>query len=239
MARAVLFDLFETLMTDFSEVAEPTPPPWSLAGDELGIGQDAFRRGWSERKVRRMTSEVSYVDALREICVACGVSPPEDKIDALNQARQAAREQAFRSVPRSVLAMLDELRSAHLGIVVVSNCSVEEAEHFAASPLSLRVDEVLWSFREGVQKPDPEIFRRACDRAGCVPADAVFVGDGSFDELRGAAKAGITPIWASWFISRWPSHLAAQRRLDVEGLDVREASSPEEVLPMVRAMLTT
>ena len=162
MAPAVLFDLFETLMTEMQDSSAPYPPPWGAPGIELGMGHDCFRRGWTTRKARRMTSTLSYEDALEEICRECGVDPPMDKIHALNESRQAARLRAFLAVPQPVLMMLEELRRQGFRIVVVSNCSVEEAAHFEASPLSGRVDDVVWSFREGVQKPDPQIF--------CVPA---------------------------------------------------------------------
>src|SRR5688572_5456901 len=111
MARAILFDLFETLMTDFHSVSGP--PPWSAPGARLGIGEEAFRRGWTQRKVRRMTSPFSYVDTLIEICVDCGVDPPSDEIHALNEARQAARLRAFLDVPEPVLTMLEALHDEH------------------------------------------------------------------------------------------------------------------------------
>ena len=233
MAPAVLFDLFETLMTEMQDSSAPYPPPWGAPGIELGMGHDCFRRGWTTRKARRMTSTLSYEDALEEICRECGVDPPMDKIHALNESRQAARLRAFLAVPQPVLMMLEELRRQGFRIVVVSNCSVEEAAHFEASPLSGRVDDVVWSFREGVQKPDPQIFLRACEAARAVPTETVFVGDGSFDELRGAGEVGIMPIWASWFTHGWPAHLAAQRRTEVGSLGIREAKSPDELLQIV------
>ena len=42
----------------------------------------------------------------------------------------------------------------------------------------------------------------ACDRLGIVPAKAVFVGDGGFDELQGAAAVGMRPIQARWYYAR-------------------------------------
>lgn len=56
----------------------------------------------------------------------------------------------------------------------------------------------------GLLKPEPEIYELACDRLEIHPRRAVFVGDGGSNELRGAADAGIRPLWASWFLDRWP-----------------------------------
>jgi 2-haloacid dehalogenase/putative hydrolase of the HAD superfamily len=48
----------------------------------------------------------------------------------------------------------------------------------AMSPAFSRLQGVIASGREGVMKPQPEIFRLACDRFGYVPADFLFVDDG-------------------------------------------------------------
>lgn len=230
MASAVLFDLFETLMTELDDATLPYPPPWGVPGPLLGIPDETYRRAWTARKLRRMTTEFSYVEALTDVCVECGLDPPIDLIRSLNDARQSARADAFAIISPSVLDMLDRIRAADVRTVVVSNCSVEESAHFAGSPLATRVDHVMWSFSEGVQKPEPEIYLRACERAGSSASETLFVGDGSFDELRGARDAGLRPIWASWFTSGWPQHLAERRRSEVEALGIREAATPSDVV---------
>jgi HAD superfamily hydrolase (TIGR01509 family) len=232
VVQGVLFDLFETLMTEFV-IESAGPPVWGAPGDALGVEEASFRRGWADRKDRRMTSELSYIETLTEICHECGVVPPATTILELHELRQSRRREAFAAIPAAVLEMLDELRSTGLRTAIVSNCSVEEAEHLEQSELEARVDACVLSFREGVQKPDPAIYLRACERLGVEPSDAVFVGDGSFDELRGASAAGLEPIWASWFTAGWPALLAERRRLEVEHLRVAEASSPKAVVSLI------
>ncbi|MCI4362579.1 MAG: HAD-IA family hydrolase, partial [Thermoplasmata archaeon] len=54
----------------------------------------------------------------------------------------------------------------------------------------------LWTSEyAGVEKPDPEIFRRALDLAGAEAADAVMVGDNWDADVQGALAAGIRPVW--------------------------------------------
>ena len=44
-----------------------------------------------------------------------------------------------------------------------------------------------------MRKPDPEIYLLACEMLGVEPADCVYVGDGAYGELTGAAAVGMTP----------------------------------------------
>lgn len=70
----------------------------------------------------------------------------------------------------------------------------------------------------------------ACDRLAVDTANAVFVGDGSFGELAGAAKAGLTPLWASWFVSDWPERLSSPRRNAMLQAGHRDVSDPLDIV---------
>jgi putative hydrolase of the HAD superfamily len=47
---------------------------------------------------------------------------------------------------------------------------------------------------EGVEKPDPEIFRRTLDRLGIAPNQALHVGDSPRDDCQAAAQAGLQTV---------------------------------------------
>jgi FMN phosphatase YigB (HAD superfamily) len=47
----------------------------------------------------------------------------------------------------------------------------------------------------GVRKPDPAIFRRALELAGCPPDAALYVGDSATSDVAGAASAGLRTCW--------------------------------------------
>jgi putative hydrolase of the HAD superfamily len=47
---------------------------------------------------------------------------------------------------------------------------------------------------EGVEKPDPEIFRIALARAGVEAGGAVYVGDHPFFDVQAAREAGMVPV---------------------------------------------
>jgi putative hydrolase of the HAD superfamily len=199
----------------------------------LGIDPELFRREWRAAKPSRMTSELSYSDALRGICIRLSHDPPAGAIDELAELRRRDKDSVFEVVDYDVLTMLGRVRHMGIRMGVVSNCSIDEVATFASTKLADLLDEVVWSFAEGVEKPDPEIYMRGCARLGVRPHECAFVGDGSFDELRGAESAGLTPLWASWFVRRWPADLAHDRRADVRAGGFREARTPSEVVRVV------
>jgi putative hydrolase of the HAD superfamily len=47
---------------------------------------------------------------------------------------------------------------------------------------------------EGIEKPDPAIFRIALERAGIDAADAVYVGDNPHFDVEPAAAIGMFPV---------------------------------------------
>ena len=82
MGRAVIFDLYETLITE-------NYPEWHVevpaSGKRLGLAQEDFEREWSARYQARMAGRLRhYSDVLREICCACQFESPEEEI-SLNE----------------------------------------------------------------------------------------------------------------------------------------------------------
>lgn len=60
--------------------------------------------------------------------------------------------------------------------------------------LDLPVDLVTSSGELGVEKPDPEFYRRLAARAGVAPEQCVHVGDRVDNDLVGAAAAGMSVV---------------------------------------------
>ena len=46
----------------------------------------------------------------------------------------------------------------------------------------------------GLRKPDPAIYRYACDALGVEPQDCLYCGDGAYRELTGAQASGMTAV---------------------------------------------
>jgi putative hydrolase of the HAD superfamily len=89
---------------------------------------------------------------------------------------------------------LPALRAAGYRLGVVSNSDGSVARGFAASGLADLFEAVVDSGLEGVEKPDPAIFRIALERIGTTPEETVHVGDMPSVDVEGARAAGIAPI---------------------------------------------
>ena len=56
-------------------------------------------------------------------------------------------------------------------------------------------ESIVVSGAVGVAKPDPEIFRIACERLGTSPESCVYVGDSFASDVVGATSAGMPVVW--------------------------------------------
>jgi putative hydrolase of the HAD superfamily len=98
-------------------------------------------------------------------------------------------------VPRKgALETLDELRRRGLRRGVISVCSSDVEEAWDETELAGHVDDVVLSCTVGLSKPDPRIYRLACERLGVEPEECLFVGDGANDELAGAERVGMRAV---------------------------------------------
>ncbi len=91
-------------------------------------------------------------------------------------------------------SVLDELSKKYkLGII--ANQSVGSAQRLADWGIGKYFDLVIASAEEGVEKPNPEIFRLALERANCLPENAVMVGDRIDNDILPAKELGMRTIW--------------------------------------------
>jgi putative hydrolase of the HAD superfamily len=79
-------------------------------------------------------------------------------------------------------------------VAAVSNSDGRAAEHLARLDLLDAFEFVLDSRDEGVEKPDPRIFLRACERLGLPPGSCAYVGDVVAIDVLGARAAGLVPV---------------------------------------------
>ncbi|MET9732184.1 HAD-IA family hydrolase [Streptomyces sp. NPDC006458] len=73
--------------------------------------------------------------------------------------------------------VLRGLRERGIGVGVVSNIGWDLRPVFRAHGLDRFVDVYVLSYEHGIRKPDPRLFRTACEALGADPRQVLMVGD--------------------------------------------------------------
>lgn len=115
-------------------------------------------------------------------------------IDALGPLREAFLDPDAWEVPSDVRPALEALRAAGVRLAVVSNWDSRLPRLLASLGLAPYFDAIVVSCLEGVEKPDPELFRRALVRLRARPEEALHLGDVAELDGDGARAAGIAAI---------------------------------------------
>ena len=199
MLRAIIFDLFETLITE----SRTQPAGVTSLAPQLGCERDAFRTQWNALRPAVTVGRISFRQAVSNIAARLGGHADEDIVQRLCEERTRAKAEPFAQVEHEVLMIVDYLRSRNLRLGIISNCFAEDVAAWPLCSLASRFDGTVFSFQVGLAKPDPEIYVEATGRLRVDPAEAWFIGDGGQDELSGARQAGLRAFRALWFLKRW------------------------------------
>jgi HAD superfamily hydrolase (TIGR01509 family) len=60
-------------------------------------------------------------------------------------------------------------------------------------------DDVVFSYEVKCAKPNPKIYKIACENINVLPKESIFIGDGGSNELYGATNIGMSAYHATWF----------------------------------------
>jgi putative hydrolase of the HAD superfamily len=220
MIKAILFDLYETLITE-SHLA---PTRASSLADALGLERQAYRTEWKARRQRIVVGELSFADALTEVSRALVGTVDAAAVQQICQQRTREKAAAFAQPHHQVVKLISGLRRRGAGLGVVSNGFREDVLAWSDCSLAPSFQCTAFSCEEGVAKPDPEIYLRAIHRLRVQPETTLYVGDGGDDELTGAEQAGLRAFRATWFA-----------RSSSEDLSWPELTTCEDVLKLVAA----
>jgi HAD superfamily hydrolase (TIGR01509 family) len=97
----------------------------------------------------------------------------------------------WEHVPDEVVPTLERLRAGGLHLVVVSNANGTVERAFERLRLRRFFDRIYDSQVEGVEKPDPRLFRLALEGSGARAATTLHVGDLYYVDVTGARSAGL------------------------------------------------
>jgi len=207
----VLFDLFGTLVAPYR--TREHREIMRVCADQLGISFDDCYRFSGQTYARRMRGDFANM---------------ADNFDAIvrqtgRQATRAALVRAARSFEQftlesleavdGALALLDWLTERGMRLGLVSNCAPDVPKLWNRLAFAKYFDYCAFSCEVGAVKPEPAIYRAALEALGLSPAETLYVGDGSDEELSGAAACGVQPV----LVMADLSNTYDDRRSDVEG----------------------
>lgn len=200
MIAAVLIDLYETLISESG--LHPTRAS-SLAAS-LGLDERAYRAEWKTRRPCVVRGKMSFAGALVEISQSLAGRVDMAAIRRIREGRIREKAAAFARVTTDVAAVVAELAGQGIGLAVISNGFEEDVLGWSRCSLAPRFGCTVFSYAEGIAKPNPEMYLRAVRRLGVQPATAVYIGDGADNELLGAEQAGLRAGRAAWFVDEAP-----------------------------------
>ena len=164
--------VFEEMAPTFAEVIDKlAEPAWSTS-------KEASLKFWGSL----------YGTALSEL----GIPDPDCRIaDALYS--RFTRYESYRLFPDAVPTLV-ALRDSGLTVGLISNFEEWLEGMLIEMEVAPLFDLMVISGKEGIEKPDPEIFRLALDRSGIDAADALYVGDHPRIDVEGARAVGMEAV---------------------------------------------
>jgi len=184
--RAVIFDLWDTIVL------------WSPGGHEdvhvrmaehAGVEPHALLRAFDDTHLERSTGPL--LENVRSVLTTLGID--EAHADTFADLRREHTRKAL--VPREgTIETLEELRRRGFRRGLISVCSGDVEDVWDETAFAPHFDDVVLSCAVGMRKPDPRIYRLACERLGVEPEECIFVGDGANDELAGAERVGMKAV---------------------------------------------
>jgi putative hydrolase of the HAD superfamily len=188
---AVIFDLFGTLVHEL-----PAAEFWGSVdaiADGVGADRAAFRARWGATAPARQTGGyASLEENVAAVCDDLGVPADVETVARSLAPRAAMYARWFRPRPGAV-ETLATLRARGYTLALVSMCAPDTPAMWRRSALAGSVDEEIFSCEVALRKPDPAIYELAASRLGVPARGCVYVGDGAYGELTGAAAVGMVP----------------------------------------------
>ncbi len=197
MIKAVIFDMFETLVTLFEG---RTYFGENIAAD-VGADPAAFRKEWYSIENDRSTGKYTIEEGLKEVLTRLGIYS-DGKVRLAALKRRQALSDTFSAIPSGSLKLLQKLKANGIKTGLITNTFSDERDFIRESPLFQYFDVALISYEQGICKPEPEMFSRMTDRLGVSPEECLYVGDGGSKELYAAKDAGMHPLQCTWFHDR-------------------------------------
>ena len=194
MIKAVVFDMFETLITLFTEHTYFGED----AASDAGVDPVIYRKVWHENEADRTTGKITIEEGIAETLRKLDVYSDE-LLEKIVGKRLFALKETFDQIPDESVALLEGLKKKGIKIGLITNTFSDERSLIRNSKLIPYFDAVRISYEEGILKPDPRLYLSIMEELDVKPEECLYVGDGGSRELYAAREVGMKPLQASWF----------------------------------------
>lgn len=222
MIKAVIFDMYETLITLFQN---PLYFGTQMAID-AGISEEEFQLLWKPTEYGRTIGEINLEETL-EFILKEKQCYSKELFSKIVDKRKMSKKECFKHLHPEILPMLKELKKKGICIGLISNCFSEEVEAIRNSELFPYFDATYLSFEQGLQKPEKEIFIRCMNKLSVSSDECIYVGDGGSFELETASEIGMKAIQAVWYFKEGTLQPAKRKK------DFIQAETPFEILKYI------
>ena len=224
MKKAVIFDMYETLIT-----LQSTHYMGREISKDAGIPESKFREIWNATEDERALGIKTFEEVIEQI-LRVNHRYSEELFQDIIRKRIASKVEAFDYMHPDIVPMLRELRKKKIKIGLITNCFKEEKDAICDSILFPYFDVVCMSCELGIMKPDRRIFDLCVEQLGIIKKeDCLYCGDGGSNELEVAKNMNMLPVQALWYL-RDGGVQPVGRLHDYIG-----AHSPMEILTIVKS----
>lgn len=225
----VLFDLFGTLVRPYR--SREHRDMLRECAEHLGVEFDACYRLSGETYPARIRGAFASIrENLAHIAYRLDRQPTAACLAKAEACYERFTLESLEPVAHAI-DLLEWLSSQGVRIGLVTNCAPDVPQLWDRSAFVPYIDHCTFSCRVGVVKPESGIYRMALDALGLAPHEALYVGDGSDDELAGAARCGMDPVLVTPDLSNtYDSHRPAA--INWTGSRIMDLSKVRELIAL-------
>lgn len=191
--QAVIFDLFGTLVNNFS--IQQNKSALASMATVLALPEQEFIHYWMKEtwQMRARGEFKTLRENVEYICHVLGCPVEAGQVERALQIWLAFTRHSLTPRP-GVIEILKQLKALGYKTGIISDCSEEVQTRWQETPFATLTDATILSCEVGMKKPDARMYLLMCDRLAIFPQHCLYVGDGSSHELSGAAQVGMHPL---------------------------------------------
>lgn len=229
IVKAVIFDLYETLITEWKNFKYTG----TLLTNYLDVNPDDFIREWKKLQNDRYLGKYKDTQsAISHILFTLNHEVDTQLVEEIGYKRDNNKKRLFLDIKPEIHEMLKTLKEKGYKLGLISNCSHEEVVEFKNCKIFEYFDAVLLSCEVGMVKPDRRIYEACMEQLSVISNECLYVGDGGSNELLGATQCGMYSIKAVWFLKEFMNNYDDDKSFPL-------IFNPKEVVDYVELLANT